>query len=138
VYGSGLNDILVGNNASVLLLETAGDNLLIADTGSGTTLDSGSGDDLVIAGTTIYDKNKAALQAIEQFWAANVGTNFASTVAALSAGITGGYALNPINVKHKGTGDTITLASATDWVFWRMAGLDKDTMTGVPEQSTFI
>jgi hypothetical protein len=138
VYGSGQGDVLVGNNSGVLLSETTGNNLIIADTGSGTTLNSGSGQDLVIAGSTIYDKNQAALLAIEAYWAANVGTSFSSTVAALTAGITGGYKLNTSTVSHHGTGDTIALGSTTDWVFWRMAGTGKDTMTGTPEQSTFI
>jgi hypothetical protein len=138
VYGSGDGDVLVGNNSGVLLSETAGNNLIIADAGSGTTIDSGSGQDLVIAGSTIYDKNQKALLAIEAYWAANVGTSFSSTVAALTAGITGGYKLTTSTVTHQGTGDTIALGSATDWVFWRMAGTDMDTLTGTPEQSTFI
>jgi hypothetical protein len=138
VYGSGRGDVLVGNNTSTLLKETAGDNLIIADTGSGVTLDSGSGADLVIAGSTTYDRNKAALQAIETYWAANVGSSFASTVAGLTAGITGGYKLTKSTVTHQGTGDTINLGSASDWVFWRMVGTNVDTLSGTPEQSTFI
>jgi hypothetical protein len=139
VYGSGQGDVLVGNGKSgVLLSETTGDNLIIADTGSGTTLDSGSGEDLVIAGSTSYDKNQTALLAIEAYWASNVGNSFSSTVAGLTAGISGGYKLNTSTVTHHGTGDTISLGSATDWVFWRMAGTDQDTLTGSPEQSTFI
>jgi hypothetical protein len=97
--------VLVANSAGALLVETAGDNLMIGGSGSGTTLDSGSGEDLVIAGSTFYDNNLTALQAIENYWAANVGISFAATVAGLKAGILGGYKLNTSTVKHQGIGD---------------------------------
>jgi hypothetical protein len=102
------------------------------------TINSGSGQDLVIAGSTIYDKKQTALLAIEAYWAANVGNSFSSTVTALTSGISGGYKLDTSTVTHQGTGDTIALGSTTDWVFWRMTGTGQDTLSGTPEQSTFI
>ncbi len=138
IRGSGDNDVLVGNGNGELLSETAGDNLMIAGTGSRTTLDGGSGADLVIAGSTIYDNNQAALQAIEEFWATDVGSSFASTVAALSAGIAGGYKLRSTTVQHLGTGDTVDLISAKDWLFCRMLGNTKDSLIGIPKESSFI
>jgi hypothetical protein len=138
VHGSGHNDVLVGHGNSALLLETAGNNLMIAGTGSSVTLDSGSGYDLVIAGSTTYDNNKTALLAIEAFWAAHATNSFAATVAALSAGISGGYKLTTGTVSHQGSGDTIVLGSTDDWVFWRKVGNNKDSLTGSPKASTFI
>ena len=57
-------------------------------------LDSGSGEDIVLAGSTIYDNNAVALQAIESDWSTNDGT-FLQRVAALPSpsGIKGGYEL---------------------------------------------
>jgi len=43
--------------------------LIIGGTGGNATLNGGSGQDLVIAGSTSYDSNQASLQAIENFWA---------------------------------------------------------------------
>ncbi len=139
VRGSGDNDVIVGNGNGVLLMESAGDNLLIAGTGSAITHNGGTGEDLVISGSTTYDNNQTALQAIEAYWASNVGTNFAATVAALSSGISGGYMLQPnTTVQHQGTGNTIDLNSARDWVFCRMSGNGKDSLNGVPEELTDI
>jgi hypothetical protein len=62
-------------------------------------------------------------------------------VAALSSasGITGGYQLNTSTVTHhSGSGNTIVLVSANDWLFWRMAGTGADTLTGTPRQSTMV
>jgi hypothetical protein len=62
-------------------------------------------------------------------------------VAALSSasGITGGYQLNTSTVTHhSGSGDTIVLVSANDWVFWRPTGAGADNVTGTPKQSTMI
>ena len=140
VKGSGHNDVLVGDGTGVQLVETAGKNLIIGGTGGQATLDGGSGQDIVIAGSTIYDNNQAALQAIESYWSTNAGT-FAARVAALSStsGITGGYQLNTSTVTHhSGSGDTIVLVSANDWVFWRMVGTGADTVTGTPKQSTMV
>jgi hypothetical protein len=138
VFGSGLNDVLVGNSAGVLLVETAGQSLIIGGTAGGAQLESGSGQDIVIAGSTTYDNNQAALLAIENYWATNGGT-FAQRVAALSSGISGGYFLSASTVKHHaGNGDSIALGSANDWLFWRMSGSGADTLTGTPGQSTLI
>lgn len=138
VYGSGQGDVLVGNGTGVLLVETAGKNLMIGGTGGQATLDSGFGQDTVIAGSTTYDNNQVALQAIESYWSTNAGS-FAQRVAALSSGIPGGYTLNASTVKHHGgNGDVIALGSANDWLFWRKIGTGADMLTGTPGQSTLI
>jgi uncharacterized protein (TIGR03118 family) len=74
-------------------------------------LDSGSGQDTVIAGSTIYDNNAMALQAIESYWSTNDGT-YLQCLAALSSpsGITGGYELSTSTATlQDGVGDTIDL-----------------------------
>jgi hypothetical protein len=137
VIGSGMNDVLVGNGPNVVLIENAGDNLIIGGTGGGATLDSGSGQDIVIAGSMTYDNNQAALLAIENYWSTNGGT-FAQRSAALAAGVNG-YVLNKTTVLHHfGAGDTINLGSANDWLFWRMIGGAADTLNGTPGKSNLI
>jgi hypothetical protein len=137
VIGSGLGDVLVGNHSGELLQESVGNNLIIGGATGGVTLDSGSGQDIVIAGSTSYDTDQAALEAIETFWSTNGGT-FAQRTAALSSGAAG-YALNKSTVQHhSGAGDTIALGSAKDWLFWRQVGTGADFLTGTPEQSTFV
>jgi PKD repeat protein len=138
VHGSGKGDVLVGNGSGELLVETSGQNLLIAGPGAGATIDSGSGADLVIAGSANYDNNPAALAAIEAYWAAHVLKSHAATVAALSAGIAGGYKLVATSVKHQDTGDTLVLGSARDWIFCRLAGNTKDSVKGSAGNSTII
>ncbi len=138
VYGSGMGDVLVGDGANVLLSESAGKNLIIGGTHGGATLISGSGEDIVIAGSTIYDNDQAALQAIENFWATDAGS-FSDRTAALAAGITGGYALNTSTVTHHtGAADIISLNSALDWLFWRASGSGADTLSGTPARGQHI
>jgi uncharacterized protein (TIGR03118 family) len=109
--------------------------------GQGDVLDSGSGQDIVIAGSTIYDNNAVALQAIESYWSTNDGT-FLQRMAALSSpsGITGGgYELSDSTVTlHDSAGDAIDLGSAYDW-FFRRVGIDTlTTESEMPKQQTFI
>ena len=93
---------------------------------------------VVIAGSTIYDNNAVALQAIESYWSTNDGT-FLQRMAASSSpsGITGGgYELSTSTVTlHDGAGD---LGSAYDWLF-RRVGIDTLTPESeIPKQQTFI
>ena len=55
VNGSGQGDVLVGNASGVLPVETAAKNLIIGGADGGAMLDSGAGQDIVIAGSTIYN-----------------------------------------------------------------------------------
>jgi hypothetical protein len=137
VFGGGQGDVLVGNGPGVLLQETSGRNSIIGGTAGLATLNSGSGQDIVIAGSTTHDNNQTALQAIESYWSTNGGT-FAQRAAALSSGVDG-YTFKASTVKHHaGSGDTIALGSANDWLFWRMGGAGADTLTGTPGKSTFL
>jgi hypothetical protein len=59
VNGSGQGDVLVGDGTGVVLVETAGKNLMIGGTGGGAKLGSGDGQDIVIAGSTTTTTNTA-------------------------------------------------------------------------------
>ena len=136
VFGGSGNDILVGTGSGILLEAGSGNDLIIGGSGQA-TIDSGSGQDIIIAGSTNYDTNKAALQAIESYWA-NTSISFATRIAKLSGPGVSGYKLNPSTVTHANASDTLNLGSANDWVFWRMSGTDADNLTGTPGHSTFI
>jgi hypothetical protein len=58
------------------------------------------------------------------------GESFSARVADLTAGISGANKLNGFSVEHHGgVGDTITLGSEYDWLFWRMIGAGADMLT---------
>lgn len=131
VYGSGQGDVLVGNGTGVKLVETMGDNLLIGGTGKA-TIDSGSGEDIVIAGSTSYDSNATALQTIEAYWKDQTNSESTRISTLLTTGTpSGNYKLNRNTVTHASASDTLVLgAGSNDWVFYRLTGSDSDTLTG--------
>jgi hypothetical protein len=138
VFGGSGNDILVGMGSGILLQAGSGNDLIIGGYGQ-TTIKSGSGQDIVIAGSTKYDANDAALQSILQYWD-QTSISFAARVAQLFGAGTpvGGYKLNLTTLTHANASDTLTLGSASDWVFWRSSGSSPDNLTGTPKKSTFI
>jgi hypothetical protein len=90
-------------------------------------LTGGSGDDLLIAGSTNYDTNDTALQAILNEWSS--GRSYAARVANIS-GTGTGTRLNGSYFLKKGTGGTVvedtdadklTGASGNDWFFLDLA-----------------
>jgi hypothetical protein len=134
VYGSGQGDVLVGDGTGILLAETSGKNLIIGGTGGDNTLMSGSGQDIVIAGSTIDDSDQTVLLGIESL--SNRSKSLDQLVNLLS------NVLNGATVEHHdGAGDTITLGSANDWLFWRTMGAGEDALTEnsqAPGYSTYL
>jgi hypothetical protein len=131
--------VLVGNGAGVNLVETAGNNLLIGGTGSA-TIDSGSGEDIVIGGSTTYDSNATALNAIETYWLSQSSSEATGVSVLTTTGTpTGNYKLNSSTVTHAvNVKDTLHLGSSSDWVFYRLSGTYADNLTGTPLFQTFI
>jgi PKD domain len=136
VFGGKGNDILVGTGSGILLQAGSGNDLIIGGSGQA-TINSGSGQDIIIAASTSYDTNKAALQAIDNYWA-NTSVSLANRVTQLSGPGISGYKLNASTVTHANASDTLDLGSALDWVFWRKYGTDADNLTGTPGASTLI
>jgi len=138
VYGGSGNDVLVGFGSGILLRAGSGNDLVIGGSGQA-TIQSGSGQDIIIAGSTTYDANQTALQAIESYWS-NTSIPFISRISQLS-GVgtpTGHYKLNASTVTHANASDTVILQSVNDWLFWRLVGVNADTVTGTPGFSTYI
>jgi hypothetical protein len=109
---------------------------LIGGSGGGDTLTSG-GADILIAGTTSYDSNIAALQTILNTWKTSTPANYATVVATISSN---SFAdpLNASTVFDSGSPDLAdTLngkgTSMTDWFFAHTTGgtNPNDILTGV-------
>jgi Ca2+-binding RTX toxin-like protein len=105
VGGNG-DDVLLGGNDADYLYGGSGNDLLIGGAGSD-WLFGQEGDDIVIGGTTAYDNDIAALDAIMLQWSSN--DTFPNRVANLSA-----Y-LNASTVKTDGVVDYISGNGGRDW-----------------------
>jgi hypothetical protein len=97
-------NILVGNGGNVLTGGSDQRNLLIAG-GSASTLMGGSDNDILIAGTTDYDTNLAALLDIMSVWSS--ADTFANRVARLVDDPTYAFSLNAATVHSNGGGNTL-------------------------------
>jgi extracellular elastinolytic metalloproteinase len=120
--GGGGNNVLVGGDGNDSLTGGRGRDLLIGGAGSDDILGKG-GDDILVGGTTAWDVNQAALNALLQEWTradADYATRVAHLRGDLAGGLNGTYLLNSTTVFDDGAADALTGGSGTDW-FW--AGL---------------
>ncbi len=132
VIGSAGNDILVGNGGNVLS-GGAGRDLLIAGAFAG-TLNGGGDDDILIGGTTDYDNDLTALQAIMAEWSS--ATDYATRVSNLQNGTNGVPILNATTVSSNGGGNTLYGNEGLDFFFHNMD--DLDTLYGDPLTEEFV
>ena len=134
VIGGTGNDILVGNGGNVLT-GGAGRDLLIAgascwrESNSGciagalaSSLNGGDDEDILIGGTTDYDRNAASLRAIMAEWTSS--NDYAARVANLRNGTNGAPILNATTVRSNG-GNTLNGNAGRDFFF---ANVDLDTL----------
>jgi hypothetical protein len=121
VIGSIGNDLIVGDANANTLIGGTGRNVLIGGAGSD-TLDASlsSGDNLVIGGTTAYDNNPAALDAIFAEWV-RTDLSFRDRYSDLTSG-TNGAGVTPLNQVN---GQPILLTPTTVH-----ADTSPDTLTG--------
>jgi hypothetical protein len=109
VTGSQGNNLLVGDANPNVLIGGTGRNVLIGGAGADTLDASGSsGDNILIGGTTNFDNNLAALQAIFAEWT-RTDLSFRDRFSDLSTG-TNGQGATPLN---KVNGQLILLTSST-------------------------
>jgi parallel beta-helix repeat protein len=102
--GSG-NDTLIGGSGGNLILGGAGNDSLVGGTGrdlviggGGADTLTGRGNDLLISGTTSYDNNLTALEALLAEWAS--ADSYATRIAKIKTGaVPGGFALNSTTVQ---------------------------------------
>jgi len=125
--GGGGNDVLVGGGGTDVLIGGAGRNLIIAGSGptriyAGTPGVASSTKDgsILIAGTTAYDSNPAALYAIMQVWTSTA--SYAQRIAALRSGnSSAGYKLDTTTIKATKSVDQLFACLGYDW-FWDLSG----------------
>ncbi len=132
VIGSAGNDIIVGNGGNVLN-GGAGRDLLIAGAFS-SILNGGDDDDILIGGTTNYDNDQSALQAIMAEWTS--ASDYATRVANLKNGTGGTPILNATTVHSNGGGNTLSGDAGLDLFFANLD--DLDTLYGDPLTEEFV
>jgi hypothetical protein len=128
VGGTGANNHLQGGS---------GRNILIAGQGGG-HLEGNGADDILIGGTTDYDNNLIALEAILAEW--NSGESYLQRVANLqnapvtmggqavnpNGSYTAGYYLTAATVHDNGVSDHLEGKGGQDWYFASLSGPNKD------------
>ena len=95
-----------------------GRDILIGGSGAN-TLTAGSGDDIMIAGSTSYDNNITALLALSAEWGrtdANYATRVAHLQGTLSGGLNGSYFLNTSTVFDDPAGVADLLVGDPAWI----------------------
>lgn len=121
--GSSANNVLVGASGNDVLYGGSGRNLLIGGGGSDRLYAGGDGD-ILIGGTTDYDANLAALNAIMAEWG-RTDLSYDQRIAHLDGSTPGGlnlaYFLNAATVHDDGGSDELVGARGLDWYF---AGAD--------------
>jgi acid phosphatase len=134
LQGGGGPTVLVGGSGNNKLVGGAGPSILIGGAGH-ERLTGGSGSTLFIAGTTAFDANIEALEAIQAEWSRTDET-YAQKVADLTGGATGGlngsYVLDTTTVQSHGGRDVIKRGNASnDLFFAHLYGRRKDTIDDV-------
>src|SRR5262249_45165041 len=104
LQGGGGNNVLVGGGGNDPLIAGSGRDLLIGGAGAA-QLTGNSGDDILIAGTTAFDHNQAALAAVMAEWTS--ARSYADRVANLSG--TGSGPRNNDNVFLIASGPNATV-----------------------------
>jgi hypothetical protein len=124
VIGSAYNDILVnGSNPNGIITGGAGRDILIAGDVAA-TLYGGDGEDLLIGGTTNYDKNAAALSAIKAEWS-RTDIDYDTRVADLVNG-SGVPALNATTVHRNGGANQMSGGLGRDLFFAQLVSESLD------------
>jgi hypothetical protein len=118
VTGSIGNDLIVGDANANVLVGGTGRNIIIGGAGPD-QITGGGGDNILIGGTTLWDANTTALNAIFQAWT-NTAVGFDQRVNALRQGIVVGgktYALNSSTVHPDNSPDSLIGGGGRNWFF---------------------
>jgi hypothetical protein len=118
VTGSNGNSMLVGDANPNVLIGGTGRNIIIGGAG-GDTITGGGGDNILIGGTTSYDTNLTALDAILAEWT-NPTLAIGQRTRALKKGIVAGgqtYALNESTVFADNAPDSLIGGPGINWFF---------------------
>jgi hypothetical protein len=136
LQGGGGNDVLVGGGNDTLIAG-GGRDLLIGGSGAA-QLVGNAGDDIMIAGTTAFDNNEAALAAIMAEWTS--ARDYATRLANLSGTGSGPSAYGDVFLIASGPGATVFANSSVNvlqggsgmnWHFAKQTGSVQDVLTGL-------
>ena len=141
LVGGGGNNVLVGGAGDDFLIGGRGRNLLIGGAGSDVLLGTG-GDDILIGGSTAFDQNLAALDAVMAEWTST--DSYATRIADLSGTGTGSSFAARRNgnifLTSGGSGATVFVDDARDLIVGG-AGMDwffADLTANDPDRDTVI
>jgi hypothetical protein len=118
--GNSQGNILDGNGGNDVLVAGSGASVLIGGGNGSVTFDGGAGQDIMIPGTTVYDNNFGALDAILAEWQ-RTDLSYTQRINHLEVG--GGFNSNNILVLNQtvlddgGAPDTMTGGTGMDWFF---------------------
>jgi hypothetical protein len=114
--GGGGNNVLLGGDGDDLLVGGRGRDILIGGRGADRIIGNAD-DDILIAGVTAYDANRAALAAILGVWADPTLTYEQRIASIQDPTLRGGVYLGPATVGNDDATDVLTGSSGRDW-FW--------------------
>jgi hypothetical protein len=123
------NDILVGGAGNDSLTGGSGRSLLLGG-GGADTITGGGDDDILIAGTTSYDANTAALVSILNEWK-RTDEDYTTRISHIrnGGGVNGTFKFNSSNVHNDSSVDSLTGGAGMDW-FWASLSEIHDLQTG--------
>jgi Ca2+-binding RTX toxin-like protein len=123
VTGSIGNNLLVGDAVANVLVGGTGRNILIGGAGAD-SLTGGAGDNIQIGGTTSYDQNLAALDAIFAEWTSQAALSVRMRHLRQGGGLNGSFILNTTasrtqaaTVFDDGAVDSLTDGLGMSWLF---------------------
>jgi Ca2+-binding RTX toxin-like protein len=114
------HDMLFGGDGDDLLLGGAGRDFLVGGLGSD-TCDGGADDDILVGGSTAYDNNGFALNAIMAEWT-NLDVSYLDRINHLlnGGGRNGTTRLTAAQIADDGVADKLTGNTELDWFFARV------------------
>lgn len=119
VWGSIANNVLAGGNGNDILLGGAGRDLLIGGQGKDTLRGHG-GQDILVGGTTIHDKDLAALIALMAEWGrrdASFDTRIHHLTGSLAGGLNVPHFMNRATVVDDRQKDMLDGGADRNWLF---------------------
>jgi Ca2+-binding RTX toxin-like protein len=128
--------VLLGGAGDDFLAGDSGRDLLIGGAGADRILGNAD-DDILIAGTTDFDANAAALALVMQEWT-RADATFATRVSHLltGGGLNAGYLLTDSTVHDDHAADVLTGESGNDWFLFNVDG-DGGVKDKATDMSTF-
>ena len=126
--GSSANNVLEGGAGNDTLQAASGRDLLVGGLGAD-VLHGDGGDDLLVGGTTDYENNLAALDAVMAEWGrtdADYNTRVKHLNGTLGGGSNGVTLLTAGTVHDDAASDTLFGEGGSDWFFALLSGSNQD------------